>query len=389
MVLIVSIIVCLLSLLLMYNNFSKNKNSLYICGSLIFTCIIATLHYFTVINQDVFWIAVFSGHNLPLGFLIGPFLYFYTRNALVGKIIHRPTDGLHYIPFLIVLISIFPFYFTPFDDKLKLGQLLVEDTHNMIDKINFSWLYPSYWNILLRPFLLFLYGLYSIYLILSHIKQKKIKFALFKNESNLKWLIIINSIFFLIGLLYSLLTINFFLRFIVGRDEINASPFSYLVYVLICSLPILMLVFPEILYDVKKNKPISKKAEVKRNENHDELVKKADAIVEFIKKEANLMNPNFGIENICEALALTKEEVNYCFSAILKTKLATLKKELRVELAKKELQNGMLESLSMEGIWVKAGFTSKTSFFVAFKEVTGLTPLEYVKFVVEESKSAQ
>lgn len=147
-----------------------------------------------------------------------------------------------------------------------------------------------------------------------------------------------------------------------------------------------MLVFPEILYDVKKNKRSNKKAEVERDENHDELVQKADSIVEFIKKEENLMCPNFGIDNICSTLTLTKEEVNYCFSAILKTKLATLRKELRVELAKKELQNGMLQSLSMEGIWVKAGFTSKTSFFVAFKEVTGLTPLEYVKLVVEETK---
>jgi methylphosphotriester-DNA--protein-cysteine methyltransferase len=322
-----------------------------------------------------------------LGFLIGPFLYFYTRNALAGKIIYRPIDSLHYIPFLVVLISIFPHYFTPFDQKLKLAQLLVYDANNMITKINFSWLYPSYWNILLRPLFLLTYTVFAVYLIFSKLKLKKTPFSFKTSESYLKWLVVINFIFLLIAFLYSLLTANFFLRFVKNREEINGSPFSYLVYVLMCSLPILMLIFPEILYDVKKNKPISKKAEVDRDENHDELVKKADSMLEFIKKEANLMNPNFGIENICDALALTKEEVNYCFSAILKTKLATLKKELRVELAKKELQNGMLQSHSMEGIWVKAGFTSKTSFFVAFKEITGLTPLEYVKFVVEETQS--
>jgi methylphosphotriester-DNA--protein-cysteine methyltransferase len=387
MVLIVSISVVLLSLLLVYNNFSKNKNSLYICGSLICMCIIAILHHFTVIEPTVFWIAIFSGHSLPFAFLIGPFLYIYTRNALVGKIVYRPTDSLHYIPFLIVLISIFPYYFTPFDHKLKLAQLLFEDPNNKITKINLCWLYPSYWNILLRPLFLLAYTVFSVYLIFSKLKLKKTPFSFKTSESYLKWLVIINSIFLLIAFLYSLLTANFFLRFVKNREEINGSPFSYIVYILMCSLPILMLVFPEILYDVKKNKPISKKAEVERDENHDELVKKADSMLEFIKKEANLMDPNFGVDSICEALALTKEEVNYCFSAILKTKLATLKKELRVELAKKELQNGMLQSLSMEGIWVKAGFTSKTSFFVAFKEVTGLTPLEYVKFVIEETPS--
>jgi methylphosphotriester-DNA--protein-cysteine methyltransferase len=33
----------------------------------------------------------------------------------------------------------------------------------------------------------------------------------------------------------------------------------------------------------------------------------------------------------------------------------------------------------MEGIWTKAGFSSRTSFFVSFKEITGQTPLDFIK----------
>jgi len=386
MVLSISITVILLSLLLLYNNFSKNKNSLYICGSLICMSIIAILHHFSVIEPNVFWIAIISGHSLPFGFLIGPFLYFYTRNALAGKIIHRPTDGLHYISFLIVLISIFPYYFTPFDYKLKLAQMLVADTNNMITKINFSWLYPSYWNILLRPVFLLTYTVFSIYLIFHKLKQKKIPFSFKTSESSLKWLVIINSIFLLISLLYSMLTANFFLRFVQNREEINSSPFSYLVYVLMCSLPILMLVFPEILYDVKKNKKPSKPEPVVEADNHEEFVKTTQLILDFLKKEENLANPKLGVTSICSALGLSKEDVDYCFTVVLKTKIAAIKKQLRVELAKEELKKGMLLDHSMEGIWMKAGFTSKTSFFVSFKEETGMTPLEYVNYVVEETK---
>ena len=386
MVLSISITVILLSLLLLYNNFSKNKNSLYICGSLICMSIIAILHHFSVIEPNVFWIAIISGHSLPFGFLIGPFLYFYTRNALAGKIIHRPTDGLHYISFLIVLISIFPYYFTPFDYKLKLAQMLVADANNMITKINFSWLYPSYWNILLRPVFLLTYTVFSIYLIFHKLKQKKIPFSFKTSESSLKWLVIINSIFLLISLLYSMLTANFFLRFVQNRGEINSSPFSYLVYVLMCSLPILMLVFPEILYDVKKNKKPSKPEPVVEADNHEEFVKTTQLILDFLKKEENLANPKLGVTSICSALGLSKEDVDYCFTVVLKTKIAAIKKQLRVELAKEELKKGMLLDHSMEGIWMKAGFTSKTSFFVSFKEETGMTPLEYVKLVVEETK---
>lgn len=387
MVLIVSITVVLLSLLLIYNNFSKNKNSLYICGSLMCMSMVAILHHFTIVEPDVFWIAIISGHSLPFAFLIGPFLYFYTRNALAGKIIHHPTDGLHYIPFLIVLASIFPYYFTDFETKLKLAQLLVVNPNNMITKVNFSWLYPSYWNILIRPLFLMAYSVYSLVFIYRKIKLKKVNFSFTTSESHLKWLVIINSIFFLIGLLYSLLTAIFFMRFIHNREEINHSPVSYLVYVLLCSLPILMLVFPEILYDVKKNKKTSKPELAVEADNHEDFVKTTESILEFLRKEENLVNPNLSSAAICKALNLTKEEVKYCFEVVLKSKLANVKKQLRVELAKEELKNGKLMDHSMEGIWMKAGFTSKTSFFVTFKEVTGLTPLEYVKFIVEESKA--
>ncbi|MEY2692843.1 MAG: hypothetical protein RIT03_1233 [Bacteroidota bacterium] len=387
MVLIVSITVVLLSLLLIYNNFSKNKNSLYICGSLMCMSMVAILHHFTIVEPDVFWIAIISGHSLPFAFLIGPFLYFYTRNALAGKIIHHPTDGLHYIPFLIVLASIFPYYFTDFETKLKLAQLLVVNPNNMITKVNFSWLYPSYWNILIRPLFLVSYSVYSLVFIYRKIKLKKVNFSFTTSESHLKWLVIINSIIFLIGLLYSLLTAIFFMRFIHNREEINHSPVSYLVYVLLCSLPILMLVFPEILYDVKKNKKTSKPELIIEADNHEDFVKTTESILEFLRKEENLVNPNLSSAAICKALNLTKEEVKYCFEVVLKSKLANVKKQLRVELAKEELKNGKLMDHSMEGIWMKAGFTSKTSFFVTFKEVTGLTPLEYVKFIVEESKA--
>lgn len=348
---------------------------------------VAILHHFTIVEPDVFWIAIISGHSLPFAFLIGPFLYFYTRNALAGKIIHHPTDGLHYIPFLIVLASIFPYYFTDFETKLKLAQLLVVNPNNMITKVNFSWLYPSYWNILIRPLFLMAYSVYSLVFIYRKIKLKKVNFSFTTSESHLKWLVIINSIFFLIGLLYSLLTAIFFMRFIHNREEINHSPVSYLVYVLLCSLPILMLVFPEILYDVKKNKKTSKPELAVEADNHEDFVKTTESILEFLRKEENLVNPNLSSAAICKALNLTKEEVKYCFEVVLKSKLANVKKQLRVELAKEELKNGKLMDHSMEGIWMKAGFTSKTSFFVTFKEVTGLTPLEYVKFIVEESKA--
>jgi hypothetical protein len=98
MILSTSILVILLCLFLLYNNFSKNRNSIYLCGSLIFMCITAILHYFTVISPDLFWMAVLVGHSIPLAFLTGPFLYLYTRNTLRISMRFSKWDYLHFLP---------------------------------------------------------------------------------------------------------------------------------------------------------------------------------------------------------------------------------------------------------------------------------------------------
>jgi AraC-like DNA-binding protein len=144
-------------------------------------------------------------------------------------------------------------------------------------------------------------------------------------------------------------------------------------------IPILIVVFPEILYGMHRFKTTSKSKIVIQKDNHESLISTSALILDFVKKKENLQNPDFGISDICKALNISSQDVNYCFSTILNVKFITLKKELRVDLAKKELISGKLLSHSMEGIWTKCGFSSKTNFFVAFKEVTGMTPLEFSK----------
>lgn len=381
MILFISIVVLLLSVFILYNNFSKNKNSLYLCCSLIFMSISALLHHYTVISPNRFWIAILVGHTIPLAFLTGPFLFFYVRSSLRVSSQMSKIDYIHFLPFVISLISIFPYYFTDFDTKLKIAQLLIEKPFYII-KINFSWLYPSFINILLRPFFVFGYSIWSFILLYRYNKKNK-KMQLNKEQENItfNWLIVFNSIMVLISLGYTYLTLHFYnsLQTAKKLNEINSSIFGYILVMLFCLIPIFILIFPEILYGLHKIKKVKKSQWIGYKENHESLEETSVLILEFVKIEENLINPNFMINDICLALSIKSQDVMYCFNAILKTKFTTLKKELRVEIAKKEIMNGKLLSHSMEGVWIKSGFSSKTSFFVSFKEVTGMTPLEYLK----------
>lgn len=379
MILITSVLVILLCLFLLYNNFSKNKNSIYLCGSLIFMCITSILHHFTVIAPNRFWIAIFVGHSIPLAFLTGPFLYLYTKNTLRISIRLSKWDYLHFLPFAITLISIFPYYFKEFDYKLRIAQLLIDDPNNILG-VNLSWLYPSKINILARPVFLLAYALLGLLLVYRFYNKRR-DFPLKKEETiAVKWLIVINSVVVLMCIGYTNLTIYFYsLPNIASREQINSSLLSYILTMLFALIPILIIIFPEILYGMHKFKTSSKSKIVIQKDNHESLVSTSALILDLIKKEENLINPDFNITDICKALNITSQDVNYCFTTILNVKFITLKKELRVDLAKKELINGKLVSHSMEGIWTKCGFSSKTNFFVAFKEVTGMTSFEFSK----------
>ncbi len=384
MILSISIIVVLLSLLLLFNNFSKNRNSFYLCGSLVFMCFVSILHYFIVISPNRFWVAIFVGHLMPFVFLTGPFLYFYTRNELRNSIKWSKLDYLHYLPFILTVISLLPYYFTDFDSKLRIAQIIIQKPFTIL-KIDIAWFYPSNMNYLLRPILILGYSMSSLILVYRFYKKKKI--VLNKNPEGImvKWLFVINGIVVIVSLGYLELTFHFYNYIFTNpenRQLVNNSLFSYILAMTFSLIPILILIFPEILYGLHKSKENTKSKIVIYKDNHESLISTATLILDFVKNEENLINPNFSIADICSALNIKSHEVNYCFNMILNTKFTTLRKELRVDLAKKELSIGeLLLTHSLEIVWIKSGFSSRTNFFIAFKDVTGMTPSEYLKSI--------
>jgi YesN/AraC family two-component response regulator len=164
------------------------------------------------------------------------------------------------------------------------------------------------------------------------------------------------------------------------------AAFSY------CIIPIILLIFPEILYGLprttshlQKNEPYESIPIVEINPNKNEsfldidpLKSIADKITLYINNDKPYLNENFNIDDIAEKIDIPKHHVYYCFSNIINKKFTKLRTELRVEYAKKLLLSEEINSSSLEGIWSKSGFSSKTSFFTSFKEETGLTPKEYI-----------
>jgi AraC-like DNA-binding protein len=321
--------------------------------------------------------AIMLGHVAPLFYLAGPFLFFYTRNTLTNTTKLSKLDYLHFLPFVLSLISIFPYYFVDFDAKLRTARLIIEEPSYLFN-INLNWLYPSKINLLITPFVFLCYSLYCLFLLWRYISKRKTQiFINYKEKTIRKWLVSINFIIAVININYSYFTIHFYLNPSLSLQE--RSILAYIIGFLLFVIPIALLNSPQILYGFHKFKKVNKQKKLFCKSGNDSSEMITALILELVKKEENLLNPDFDVDEISKILNIEKEDVLYYFHVVLNKKFITLRKELRVDLAKKEISSGKLLSHSMEGIWMKSGFKSKTSFFVAFKEVTGMTPLEYSK----------
>jgi AraC-like DNA-binding protein len=78
-----------------------------------------------------------------------------------------------------------------------------------------------------------------------------------------------------------------------------------------------------------------------------------------------------------------QNHVLYCINSIFNTKFSKLKTELRVEQTKVFLQESVHSNITIDGIAQLAGFSSRSSFYNAFKEETGITPSDYLKSIID------
>jgi len=85
------------------------------------------------------------------------------------------------------------------------------------------------------------------------------------------------------------------------------------------------------------------------------------------------------LNDLSEDTGIPSHHLTYYFNSILGTKLTDWRNTQRIKLAKSLIDEGLMDTLKLEGIAEKCGFNSRATFFRVFKEISGVTPLEYMK----------
>ena len=405
----ISALTIFLAILMTYHNWNINRNTIFLSGFIYILSSYSLIHYVLFFKKSVFLLAIFYNNTAPIGFLIGPLLYFYVRGTLFDNNKFTKKDYLHFIPSLINLISITPYLLTPFSYKYELAQRIVKDT--MIARTYTVGLYPNIINIIARPTLLCLYSASVIVMLCRFWSKMNTNDCIPKKQTRKMLIWLFSFVFIIILTVISFAVLSYFFLREPNPNLVKLKTSLPMDIVGFCLLmiPVSLLIFPEILYGIpqtakgkkndfvasfeatknnivdntiifaKKKEYNSSKEETEQKEIEPKFVELSESILTYIRESEIYLNPNFSMEELSRSMNVPKHHLYYCFNSILKIKLTKIRSELRVEYAKKLIEDGLLDSLTLDAIGNKAGFSSRSSFQSTFKDEVGCTPGEYLK----------
>ncbi len=91
-----------------------------------------------------------------------------------------------------------------------------------------------------------------------------------------------------------------------------------------------------------------------------------------------LRNGEVSIEDLAKEIKIPSSHILYLFKYHSKESFADFKKIIRVYDALSLIKSGYLNTQTFDSLAVEVGFTSYTSFFLSFRQITGRAPQEYM-----------
>ena len=133
------------------------------------------------------------------------------------------------------------------------------------------------------------------------------------------------------------------------------------------------------IVDIRQIIPVLERTKYKTSPLSKEQSEAIQSKIEgFLKTEEGYLNPNLKIAQLAKAVEIPSHHISQVLNEKMQTNFYELVNQYRVQRAKELLQSDMFTKLSVQAIGQECGFSSKTSFYRAFKKITDMTPAEYV-----------
>jgi len=367
---------------------TKSKNLLHLCVFFVLTAVFFVV-YLYYIHNDLDVLVYLFPLSLPIYLSLLPSFYIYIY-SFYKPIVKNKIIFLNYLPSIIFLVLLIPFYFIQKNFQIDYLQNK-EITHKTIvflfDYIHNIYLFGVVFVINIQ---LFLYIYLFIKLLLKFKKEIENRFS-YKEYISLEWATVL-----IIFLVLLILLLNF-----SGFIGVKNNMFVRIIYNFISVIIISYLYFKsnkqKNIYNnsIEIEQNISQNINIIETEHNLELnnqkkyqyswlkevekEKIIEQIDNLIYKSDFFYNTDLSIEILSKKLNTNTTYLSQILNEHYKQNFFNFVNTLRIKKAAKLLTEKEFDKYTIEAIANISGFGSRTSFYEAFKKIYGSTPTQYKK----------
>ncbi len=393
MLVFLSIFGIFLSLLLFLNS-KRYHSSVYLSLFFLFSSLYVLYQYILLYSKSASLISIFL-ISMPVAvaplYLIGPMLFWYVRSVLTDNLKLKRSDIWHFVPMVIFFISALPELFLPLNEKVELASKLAADT-SFIGHHQTTFLvkvFPHVWLFVTRLILVMGYTLWSVYLLITYIRNNKLS-TVFSGQIFVKKYLFCLLGFLLIVLLTQIAMVlkSFQLQF--GDLYPILKVIKGISLVAFIGLLISTFFFPSILYgliripDQDQNNRWTKSRlqpatvrQVSSTYEVEYLKKIENQVISYMEEHKPYRYSECNLYSFSKLIDIPPHHLAYYFREFKKERFNDFRNRWRVDHAKSLIQEGKANEVTLEAIGLLSGFSSRNAFITDFKKFVGESPGTY------------
>lgn len=362
-----------LSILLVLKR-SKGTFDYILLAWLLLNAAMLYFYYLNFIGQTDEFVPLLIAMGL-IPYLISPLLYIYVSSLVQGPRFSWWVQSLHFIPYLIMLVSILYYYWNPGEYHIvKVSRGFI----NIGGRLPF---HVKYWS-LIMAFSACVYPMLCLYKIIRHRAVIENEFSNIQ-EKTLDWMkywIIIEFVFFWIS----------FIIIIAGDNDLMEIIISFKVI----AAMIIFNVFVVGFFGIRQSNIFvgSNGAEVHKSANKEkyrysnlntlEAGELLNRLKSRMESEAWYKDPALNAGEVADRMGISKHQLSQLINQETNGNFYEFVNHFRVEAFKHKIKEGAADTLSILGVAYDCGFNSKSTFNQFFKKEVGITPSEFRKNLI-------
>jgi AraC-like DNA-binding protein len=386
------------ALVIFYNNGYRSAN-LYLGLFLFFFNFIILSHYIYIFSEsaEVISLVLLVPINAT-AYAVGPLAFLYVRSILRDNATLSKFDRFHFIFFAIFFSGRLLNNLSDWDSQYQVIDEILNNSWKNFSHFKINQFLPMRINYILKAVHLSLYiVLVWLLLVKKNFKKSSLDNGINQTKIVKSWLyffaIIITILVFLLA------TVGFL--FFTLEDKISFQHEGKLIFSSIfIGLLILILgliLFPQILYGIPTDNPISEENGNVSNGFADnskesfsfseDYMNKIRLLLENWTNQKKILEADTNVHSLAKDINLPVHHIRFFLDKINNERYIDWRTRLRIEYAIDIINNQEETDKTLESLGKACGFRSYSSFMQNFKQWTGKLPYEYIKEIKQKGIS--